>query len=84
MARPLEIVGINAIFVYVSSGLSARFLGQFEVAAGVSAHEWLYANLFTSWISDPRLASLAFALGYVAFWWFVCWVLARLGWTIRV
>jgi predicted acyltransferase len=83
-ARPFAIVGINAIFVYVASGLAARFLGRFEVAEGVSAHEWLYQNLFASWITDPRLASLGFALGYVAFWWIVCWAMARLGWAIRV
>jgi hypothetical protein len=40
--------------------------------------------LFTSWIRDPQLASLGYALLNVAFWWFICWVMSKLGWSIRV
>jgi hypothetical protein len=47
-------------------------------------HEWLYSTLFTSWIADPKLASLAFALAVVSFWWLVLWGMWRLGWSIRV
>jgi predicted acyltransferase len=83
LARPFEIVGINAIFVFVASGLLTTLLARWNLGT-MSAHEWLYQAGFTSWISDPKLASLAFALAYVAFWWFVCWVMARLGWAIRV
>ncbi len=83
LGRPFEIVGINAIFVFVASGLLAIWLGRWQIR-GVSTHEWLYHTLFTSWITDPKLASLGFALGIVAFWWLVLWIMARLGWSIRV
>jgi predicted acyltransferase len=83
LARPFEIVGINAIFVFVASGLTTTLLSRLNVA-GMSAHEWLYQHLFTSWIADPKLASVSFAAAYVAFWWIVCWAMSRLGWAIRV
>lgn len=83
LARPFEIVGINAIFVFVASGLLAMWLGRWHIG-GVDAHTWLYSHLFTSWITDPKLASLGFALATVAFWWLVLWIMSRLGWSIRV
>jgi predicted acyltransferase len=83
LARPWEIVGVNAIFVFVASGLVAILLGQIPVG-GVSIHNWLYSNLFTSWIDSPQLASLAYAAATVAAWWFVLWAMARRGWAVRV
>ncbi len=41
-------------------------------------------TLIASWITDPKLASLGYAVAYMAFWWLVCWGMSRLGWTIRV
>jgi predicted acyltransferase len=83
LARPFEIVGINAIFVFVASGLLGMWLGRWRIA-GMSAHDWIYSNFFTSWLTDPKLASLGFALAVVAFWWIILWIMSRLGWTIRV
>jgi predicted acyltransferase len=83
LARPYEIVGINAIFVFVGSGLMGILLGRIHVGQE-TAHEWLFHAFFASWITDPKLASLSMALATVAFWWFVCWVMSRFGWAIRV
>jgi predicted acyltransferase len=83
LARPFEIVGINAIFVFVASGLTATLLGRLNVG-DMSAQAWLYQKLFTSWIADPKLASAGYAAAYVVFWWLVCWVMSRLGWALRV
>jgi predicted acyltransferase len=83
LARPFEIVGVNAIFVFVASGLLAQVLGIVEFG-DVTAKAWLYSHLFTSWIADPRLASLGFALMTVAFWWLILWGMSRRGWTVRV
>jgi predicted acyltransferase len=83
LARPFEIVGVNAIFVFVASGLLSTAFSRWMID-GVTAKSWLYSHLFTSWIHDPKLASLGFALLTVAFWWFICWVMSRLGWAIRV
>jgi predicted acyltransferase len=83
LARPYEIVGINAIFVFVGSGLVATLLSRTHVGE-LTTQKWVYDTLFTSWISDPKLASLGYAITIVAFWWFVCWVMSRFGWSIRV
>jgi predicted acyltransferase len=83
IGRAFEIVGINAIFLFVASGLVATALNRINIGSQ-SAHEWIYHSLFTAHIHDPKLASLGYALLTVAFWWFVCWVMSRLGWSIRV
>jgi predicted acyltransferase len=83
LARPFEIVGVNAIFVFVCSGLVSIALSRNEIG-DLTAHGWLYHHLVTSWIQDPKLASLGMAILTVAFWWFMCWIMARLGWSIRV
>jgi predicted acyltransferase len=154
LARPWEIVGINAIFVFVGSGLMAITLSHTHVEpppiemkvmqslwdakesqsrsriqqnlingkyaeaetnaaldrltkrhwlkskkesgvdfysakvepeeAKVTLHGWLYSTLWTSWVHEPKLASLGYALTVVAFWWLVCWVMSLFGWSIRV
>jgi predicted acyltransferase len=83
LARPWQIVGVNAIFVFVASGILATALNRSYVG-DQTIHEWLYSELFTSWINDPKLASLGFAIAMVAFWWMVLWIMWRLGWTMRV
>jgi predicted acyltransferase len=83
LARPFEVVGINAIFVFVCSGLLSILLSRVKVG-DATAHAWIYHSLITSHIHDPKLASLGMALLTVAFWWFVCWLMSQLGWAIRV
>lgn len=83
LARPWEIAGVNAIFVFVASGLMANVLNTTSVQ-GVSTKQWIYQEAFTSWIREPKLASLAFAAATVAFWWLVLWGMWRRGWSIRV
>ena len=83
LARPFEIVGVNAIVVFVASGLLAILLRDMRIE-GISAHAWLYHHLVISWIHDPKVASLGMALLTVAFWWFVCWLMSLFGLAIRV
>lgn len=78
LARPFEIVGVNAIFVFVAASLTATFLHLYGYKS------WLYSKLFTSWIDDPVVASHAYAIATVAFWWFILWLMSRRGWAIRV
>jgi predicted acyltransferase len=83
LACPFEIVGINAIFVFVASGLEAQLFGIVKFG-GITVHAWLYSHLFTSWIADPKLASLGFALTIVGVWWLILWGMSRRGWSVRV
>jgi predicted acyltransferase len=83
LARPWEIVGVNAIFVFVVSGVAANLLAASHIDS-LTTKQWLYENLFLSWIADPYLASLAYSLATVAVWWLVLWAMWRRGWSIRV
>jgi predicted acyltransferase len=82
LARPFEVVGVNAITIYVGAGLLARLLGSTHIGE-LTTHEWVFKQ-FTDHISDPKLASLGFALLHVTFWWLIAWAMARRGWTVRV
>lgn len=92
LARPLEIVGVNAIFVFVASGLLARLLGVISVQSGTgetSLYNWMYTSLFRDPIlnhvtTDERLASLAMAVTIVAFWWLVLWLMSLRNLSVRV
>jgi len=83
LARPFEIVGVNAIFVFVAAGMMAILLGRSRVGE-ISTHEWLYQKGFAEHIADPNLSSLLMALTTVAFWWVILWIMARFGWSVRV
>jgi predicted acyltransferase len=83
-ARPMVVYGMNAIAVFVASGLMARLLGIIRVGeADTSLKGWLYENLFATW-AGPLNGSLAFALTYVLFWLGLMWLLHRRGIFIKV
>ena len=76
-ATPLVVYGMNAIAVFVASGLLARIMGIIHVGAeGQTLKRWLYENLFAQW-AGPLNGSLAFALSYVLLWLGLMWVLHR-------
>jgi predicted acyltransferase len=94
LARPWEVVGVNAILVFVGSGLLATSLGRWHIG-DVTAKDWLVERVTSvtmsgasafgwDWMADAKFASLCYALLNVGFWWIVCWVLWRLGWKLRV
>ncbi len=80
-AEPLRIYGVNAITVFVGSGLVAKsmYLIRVPTADGdITLKAWIYQTFFTSWLSG-ELASLAYAITWVLSWFAVLWVLARKG-----
>jgi predicted acyltransferase len=88
LALPFQMVGVNAIFVFVMSGFVARLLGTLRVGEQ-SLQSWLYQNAFVEplaavGLSDPRLASLGFALATVGVWWLVLAAMWSRGWSVRV
>lgn len=64
--RPWVTFGVNAIFVFVASGLAAKLLARVHVGPR-SLQAALHARLFASWL-PPEPASLAYALANVLFW----------------
>ncbi|MGH1364371.1 MAG: acyltransferase family protein [Calditrichia bacterium] len=76
-AKPAIVYGMNAIAVFVLSGVLARILIFTKVPSGsesISLKSWIYNNLFLSW-ADPINASLAFAFVNVLFWLAAMWFL---------
>ncbi len=83
-ARPMIIYGMNAIAVFVASGLLAKILGILRVGEGETTLKgWIYQHAFASW-AGPLNGSLAFGLAYVLFWLGLMWLLYRRGIFIKV
>jgi len=68
-AHPAVVFGMNAILVYVLSGIVGDLLGVIKVG-GDSLQEWLFQHAFASWAA-PMNASLLWAVSYVVLWWLV-------------
>jgi len=80
---PWQVLGVNAIALFVGSGVVARVFLVSRMADGRSVYQWLYDTLFVPW-AGPLNGSLAFALATVAVWWLVLFPLYRLGWFLRL
>ena len=85
--KPFVVFGVNALALYVFSGILSNLLGSFTVGGAdgkpVVLQEWIYINLFLIW-ADPINASLAYGLSYVAFWLLMMWMLYRQRIFIKV
>ncbi len=84
--KPLVILGMNAILIYLASEFLDEALGwiTWNGAGGtVSLRAWLYDHLFAS-LASPYNASLLYSLTYVSVLYLLAWVLYRRGWFVRV
>jgi predicted acyltransferase len=85
--RPFVIYGTNPIIAFVGSAMMARLiytLWKVDFQGKPTAVQAVvYETVFHSWL-EPRNASLAFALCFVAFWYLVLWVLWRKNIFIKV
>jgi len=67
-SRPFLYYGVNAIFVFVASGVLAKTLGRLAVGNGegrTSLWNFLYQALYASWLPG-KVASLLFACTLIA------------------
>jgi predicted acyltransferase len=81
MPAPGRRFGVNAIAAYAGSAVMAyglAALGWWEPAYRVGFADWM-TPLF-----GPYLPSLAFAVGFVSFWWIVVWWMDRRGWYVKL
>ena len=74
-AWPFEVFGMNAIALYVGSGIMADLFGFIRIQ-GTPLGAWIYQKAFESWL-PPIDASLAFAISFVLFWLLLMWLLYR-------
>ena len=75
-STPFKYYGMNAIFVFVASGLLAKILirTKINIEGGkeISLWSYLYENLYARWLG-PYTASLLFAITLVAFFLVILW-----------
>ena len=88
VATAFQMVGVNAIFVFVASGLVARLMTILKVG-DLTLKNWIYQNgiipiCSTVGLQDPRSSSLAYAILFVVVWWLILLLMWRRGWLIRV
>ena len=80
--RPLQVYGVNALLVFVGSGVLARVVGGLITVTtadgAVSLKTWFFDNALSSW-AEPKVASLLFALLWVFGWYGVLAALFRRG-----
>jgi predicted acyltransferase len=86
-AKPFVIFGVNAIVLFVGSGLMERLLTIITVPSGggprVALWGYIYNHAFASWLA-PNNASLAFAIAFILVWLFLMWLLDRKGIIIKI
>jgi predicted acyltransferase len=85
--RPFVIYGTNPIVAFVGSAMMARLIYtlwkvDFQ-GKPIPVQAVVYETVFHSWL-EPRNASLAFAVCFVAFWYLILWALWRRNIFIKV
>ena len=84
--KPLVIMGMNAITVYLVSELLEVLLNTVHFSSGghiVTARDWLFDSLFAP-LASPINASLLYAIAYTLLMYAIAYVMYRRRWFIRV
>jgi predicted acyltransferase len=86
-ATPFAIYGMNAIAVFVLSGVVARTMGLIKVGRSdgtiTSLWGWVFENWYLSWAS-PINASLLFAISFILVMFVVVWIMWKKRWFLKV
>jgi predicted acyltransferase len=85
VVKPLVILGMNAIAVYMASELFDEALSAVHWASGgqaITLREWIYNSLFAP-LASPVNASLLFAIAYTLLMYLLAYGLYRRGWFWR-
>ena len=81
-AKPFDVFGLNPLVAFLGSGIMARLLGLIKID-GVSLQALSYRTLFKPYF-EPHLASLLWALTFVAVWYGILALLHWKRWYLRV
>ena len=77
-----RIYGMNALAVFILTGMIGRLLGIIHVN-GESLETWIYQNAFEP-LASPINPSLLYAIANVLFYFLLIWIMYRRGWFLRV
>lgn len=79
-ATPFVVFGVNALALFVFSGIMARLLGIIKVPGAdgkeISLQQWIFTNVFLP-VAAPVNASLAYAICFLGVWFGMMWLLYR-------
>jgi predicted acyltransferase len=85
--KPFVIFGVNALALFVFSGLLARIFSIISIpkidGSKGNLQTWIYQHLFASWLTQIN-ASLGYALAYVLLWLGLMTILYRRNIFIKV
>jgi predicted acyltransferase len=85
-SKAFQIMGLNAIALFVASVLLIKILVKTHIGSGESApstYNWIYQNLFASWAGTFN-GSLLFALVTVLLWLAISILMYRQRWFLKV
>ncbi|MEA5595186.1 acyltransferase family protein [Rivularia sp. UHCC 0363] len=85
-AKPFEVMGLNAIAIFMASIILIKVLVKTKVGVGAEApmtYTWIYENIFASWAGKFN-GSLLFAFVTVLLWLAVAYIMYRQRWFIKV
>lgn len=84
--KPFEIMGLNAIFVFIASVLLIKILVKTHIGSGDKAPDTytsIYQHFFASWAGAMN-GSLLFAIVTLLFWWLVVYIMYRKNWFVKI
>ncbi|MBP6005179.1 MAG: DUF5009 domain-containing protein [Pyrinomonadaceae bacterium] len=86
-AKPFVIFGMNALALFVFSGIFARMIGAYRVTGAdgqpVAVQKWIFDSVFMS-VAQPVDASLMYAISFILLWLFLMWLFYRKNIYIKV
>lgn len=86
-AKPFVIFGVNALALFVFTGIMARAIAAYRITGAdgqpVSVQRWVVQNIYLQ-IAQPIDASLLYAISFILLWLFLMWLLYRKGIYIKV
>ncbi|MEO8663124.1 MAG: DUF5009 domain-containing protein [Bryobacteraceae bacterium] len=86
LTKPLTIMGMNAIAVYLASEFGDEILSAIRWGSGshtMSLRRWLYQDLFATWLT-PINASLGYAIAFTLLMFAIAYGMYRRRWFLRV
>ncbi len=85
--KPFVIFGMNALALFIGSGLMARMMSIIKVAGAegkeISLQVWIYQTVFAP-LADAKTSSAMYAVCFILFWLFLMWLLYRKRIYIKV
>jgi predicted acyltransferase len=85
-SKPFEIMGLNAIALFVSSVILIKITAKTQIGTGetsISIYNWIYQNIFASWAENLN-GSFFFGIVTVLLWYGFAVVMYRKNWFIKV